>query len=76
MNFLFNRQTSNVLNMTYEGGGQNFQQSSIRKTNNQGFEFIFNSEVVTCKDLAKKHIKSSLTKIFELHAARCLDTIS
>jgi hypothetical protein len=66
MNFLFNRKAAAILNMTYEGGSQHFI-SSAKKVN-------FSSEITHNRDLARKQIRMELQKIFELHAARELNT--
>ena len=65
MNFLFNRKTAAILNMTYEGGGQHFQ--PVNK------KIQFSSDITQNKDIARKKIKKKLRDIFEVHAARELN---
>jgi len=45
MNFLFSRQTSRNLDMTYENGGQHFQQSISKKANDCSTDFTFNRDI-------------------------------
>lgn len=81
MSFLFTRQTSKNLDLTYEGGGQHLYQSYIkrnysRQTDEGGAkDFAFNQDMAQLRDLCRAQVRQILQKIFESHGAREIDTL-